>query len=29
VAYLLFAKRLYGLRGGGKGERAEHEEDTG
>ena len=29
VAYLLFAKRLFGLRGGGKAERAEHEEDTG
>jgi len=29
VAYLLIAKRLFGLRGGGKAERAEHEEDTG
>ena len=29
VAYLLFAKRLFGLRGGGKAERAEHERDTG
>jgi uncharacterized membrane protein (DUF2068 family) len=29
VAYLLLAKRLFGLRGGGKAERAEHEEDTG
>ncbi len=29
VAYLLFAKRLFGLRGGGKAERADHEEDTG
>jgi hypothetical protein len=28
VAYLLIAKRLFGLRGGGKAERAEHEEDT-
>ena len=26
---LLIARRLYGLRGGGKAERAEHEEDTG
>jgi uncharacterized membrane protein (DUF2068 family) len=29
VAYLLIAKRLFGLRGGGKAERAEHERDTG
>ena len=29
VAYLLIAKRLFGLRGGGKAERAEHEDDTG
>ena len=29
VAYLLIAKRLFGLRGGGKAERAEHKEDTG
>jgi uncharacterized membrane protein (DUF2068 family) len=29
VACLLIAKRLFGLRGGGKAERAEHEEDTG
>ena len=29
MAYLLFAKRLFGLRGGGKAERADHEEDTG
>jgi uncharacterized membrane protein (DUF2068 family) len=29
VAYLLIAKRLFGLRGGGKAERAEHEKDTG
>jgi hypothetical protein len=25
----LFAKRLFGLRGGGKAERAEHDADTG
>ena len=29
VACLLIAERLFGLRGGGKAERAEHEEDTG
>lgn len=29
VAYLLVAKRLFGLRGGGKAERAGHERDTG
>jgi uncharacterized membrane protein (DUF2068 family) len=29
VAYLLIAKRLFGLRGGGKAERAEHAADTG
>jgi uncharacterized membrane protein (DUF2068 family) len=29
VAYLLFAKRLFGLRGGGRAERAEHDADTG
>jgi uncharacterized membrane protein (DUF2068 family) len=29
VAYLLAAKRLFGLRGGGKAERAEREHDTG
>ena len=29
VAYLLIAKRLFGLRGGGKAEGAEHDEDTG
>ena len=29
AAYLLFAKRLFGLRGGGKAERAEHDADTG
>jgi uncharacterized membrane protein len=29
VAYLLVAKRLFGMRGGGKAERAEHERDTG
>jgi uncharacterized membrane protein (DUF2068 family) len=29
VAYLLIAKRLFGLRGGGKAERAEHDKDTG
>lgn len=29
VVYLLFAKRLFGLRGGGKAERAEHDADTG
>ena len=29
LAYLLFVKRLFGLRGGGKAERADHEEDTG
>ena len=29
VIYLLVAKRLFGLRGGGRAERAEHERDTG
>ena len=29
AVYLLFAKRLFGLHGGGKAERAEHEADTG
>ena len=29
VAYLLVAKRLFGLRGGGRAERAEHDADTG
>ncbi|HVV18600.1 MAG TPA: DUF2127 domain-containing protein, partial [Pseudonocardiaceae bacterium] len=29
VVYLLLAKRLFGLRGGGRAERAEHERDTG
>jgi hypothetical protein len=29
VIYLLMAKRLFGLRGGGRAERAEHERDTG
>jgi hypothetical protein len=29
VVYLLVAKRLFWLRGGGKTERAEHERDTG
>ncbi|WP_285486142.1 DUF2127 domain-containing protein [Amycolatopsis taiwanensis] len=29
VAYLLFAKRLFGLRGGGRAERAERKRDTG
>lgn len=29
VAYLLVARRLFGLRGGGKAERAEHDRDTG
>jgi uncharacterized membrane protein (DUF2068 family) len=29
AAYLLFAKRLFGLRGGGKAERAEQDADTG
>lgn len=29
VVYLLFAKRLFGLRGGGRAERAERERDTG
>lgn len=29
VGYLLFAKRLFGLRGGGRAEAAEHEHDTG
>jgi hypothetical protein len=29
VIYLLYAKRLFGLRGGGKAERAERERDTG
>ncbi len=29
VAYLLYAKRLFGLRGGGRAERAEHDADTG
>jgi len=29
AAYLLFAKRLFGLRGGGEAERAEHDADTG
>ena len=29
MAYLLFAKWLFGLRGGGKAGGAEHEEDTG
>jgi uncharacterized membrane protein (DUF2068 family) len=29
VAYLLVAKRLFGLRGGGKAERAEYDADTG
>jgi hypothetical protein len=29
VIYLLLAKRLFGLRGGGKAERAERERDTG
>ncbi len=29
AAYLLLAKRLFGLRGGGKAERAEHDADTG
>jgi hypothetical protein len=29
AVYLLYAKRLFGLRGGGKAERAEHEADTG
>jgi hypothetical protein len=29
VAYLLFAKRLFGLRGGGKAEQAEYDADVG
>ena len=29
AAYLLYAKRLFGLRGGGRAERAEREADTG
>ena len=29
AAYLLFAKRLFGLHGGGRAERAEREADTG
>jgi uncharacterized membrane protein (DUF2068 family) len=29
VAYLLFSKRLFGLRGGGRAERAEHDADVG
>ena len=29
VAYLLVARRLFGLRGGGRAERAEHDRDTG
>jgi hypothetical protein len=29
VIYLLVAKRLFGLRGGGKAERAERERDNG
>ena len=29
VAYLLYAKRLFGVRGGGRAERAEREADTG
>jgi hypothetical protein len=29
VAYLLIAKRLFGLRGGGRAEQAEHAADTG
>jgi hypothetical protein len=29
VAYLLVAKRLFGLRGGGRAERAEQAADTG
>jgi uncharacterized membrane protein (DUF2068 family) len=29
AVYLLYAKRLFGLRGGGKAERAEREADTG
>jgi uncharacterized membrane protein (DUF2068 family) len=29
AAYLLYAKRLFGVRGGGRAERAEREEDTG
>ena len=29
AVYLLYAKRLFGLRGGGKAERAEHEADIG
>ena len=29
AAYLLYAKRLFGARGGGRGERAEREADTG
>lgn len=29
VVYLLFAKRLFGLRGGGRAEAAEHAHDTG
>jgi len=29
VAYLLFSKRLFGLRGGGRAERAEYAEDVG
>ena len=29
AAYLLLAKRLFGLRGGGKAEQAEHDADVG
>ncbi len=29
VAYLLFSKRLFGLRGGGRAERAEYDADVG
>ena len=29
AVYLLYAKRLFGLRGGGRAERAEREADTG
>lgn len=29
LAYLLFAKRLFGLRGGGAAEAAEHDRDSG
>jgi hypothetical protein len=29
AVYLLYSKRLFGLRGGGKAEKAEHDADVG